>query len=449
MAVTSTACVSVSRNRRAFALLGSVQTTLIYTLSAIAVPLPEIGREFGLARIDLILLSAAYGLSFAGLVLFGGRLADRYGGRRALTAGLALFVVASAVAPLAQGVGVLLVARFAQGAGAAVVAPAAMAVLRTVFPAPAEYGRAMATWGGLSVLGATAGNVLSGVISSLLSWRWALAVPLLVAISALALAPKLLPGTPPHRGRALDLRGAVLATAGITLASYGFVVTDGRPWSSAGVLAPLLGGAALVVAFWYVERRARDPLLPPGFLVDRRRALALTATALSACGTGMTFVVLSLHLQQDRAWSPLQTSVAFVPFAVTLVVSGRTAGPLIGRYGARAVAAAGLGTAALGLALLAFTGFEAHTPYAYGLLPGLVLLPAGAAAAFAGAAVLATADVPHRQSGLSGGVLNTAMELGPTVLFAVLLTLGSDAASLAATGAALAVVALLHHHRTK
>ncbi|MET9126268.1 MFS transporter [Streptomyces sp. NPDC004528] len=449
MAVTSTACVSVSRNRRASVLLGSVQTMLIYTLSAIAVPLPEIGREFGLARTDLILLSAAYGLSFAGLVLFGGRLADRYGGRRALTAGLALFVVASAVAPLAQGVGVLLVARFAQGAGAAVVAPAAMAVLRTVFPAPAEYGRAMATWGGLSVLGATAGNVLSGVISSLLSWRWALAVPLLVAIAALALAPRLLPGTPPHRGRTLDLPGAVLATAGITLASYGFVVTDGRPWSSAGVLAPLFGGTALVVAFWCVERRARDPLLPPGFLVDRRRALALTATALSACGTGMTFVVLSLHLQQDRAWSPLLTSVAFVPFAVTLVASGRTAGPLIGRYGARAVTAAGLGTAAVGLDLLAFTGFDTHTPYAYGLLPGLVLLPAGAAASFAGAAVLATADVPHQQSGLSGGVLNTAMELGPTVLFAVLLTLGSDAASLAATGAALAAVALLHHHRTK
>ncbi|MGV9701008.1 hypothetical protein [Streptomyces sp. NPDC003483] len=163
----------------------------------------------------------------------------------------------------------------------------------------------------------------------------------------------------------------------------------------------------------------------------------------------MTFVVLSLHLQQDRAWSPLLTSVAFVPFAVTLVASGRTAGPLIGRYGAKAVTAAGLGTAALGLALLAFTGFDTHTPYAYGLLPGLVLLPAGAAASFAGAAVLATADVPHRQSGLSGGVLNTAMELGPTVLFAVLLTLGSDAASLAATGAALAAVALLHHHRTK
>ncbi|MFJ8007314.1 MFS transporter [Streptomyces fagopyri] len=449
MAVTSTAYACASRNRRAFVLLGSAQTMLIYTLSAIAVPLPGIGREFGVARTDLILLSAAYGLSFAGLVLFGGRLADRCGGRRALTAGLVLFAAASAVAPLAQGIGVLLVARFAQGAGAAVVAPAAMAVLRTVFPAPAEYGTAMATWGGLSVLDATAGNVLSGVIASLLSWRWALAVPFVVAVAALALAPKLLPGTAPHRGRTLDLPGAVLATAGITLASYGFVVTDGRSWWSAGVLAPLLGGAALVVVFWYVERRARDPLLPPGFLLDRWRALALTATALSACGTGMTFVVLSLRLQQDRDWSQLQTSAAFAPFAVALIASGRAAGPLIGRYGAKAVAAAGLATAAAGLVLLAFTGFDVHTPYVYGLLPGLVLLPAGAAASFAGAAVLATADVPHQQSGLAAGVLNTAMELGPTVLFAVLLTLGSDATSLAVAGASLAAVALLHHHLTK
>ncbi|MFF7211759.1 MFS transporter [Streptomyces sp. NPDC008238] len=448
MSAPSTSRAPASWNRRAFVLLAGAQTTLIYTLSAIAVPLPEIGREFGLGHADLILLSAAYGLSFAGLVLFGGNLAGRYGGRRALTAGLVLFTAASAVAPLAQNVGVLLVARFAQGAGAAIVAPAAMAVLRTIFPAPTAYGRAMATWGGLSVLGATAGNLLSGVIASQLSWRWALGVPLVVAVAALALVPKLLPGNTPNLGTALDLPGALLATAGITLASYGFVVTDARPWLSAGVLGPLLGGTALVTAFWYVEHRARNPLLPPGFLLDRRRALALTATALSACGTGMTFVVLSLHLQQDRGWSQLQTSAAFVPFAVALIASGRAARPLINRYGPRTVAAAGLGTAAAGLVLLALTGFEVHAPYAYGLLPGLILLPLGAAASFAGSAVLATDGVPHQQSGLAGGVLNTAMELGPTVLFAVLLTLRTDALSLAATGALLAVVALLHHHRT-
>ncbi|MGW7644841.1 MFS transporter [Streptomyces bobili] len=448
MTATGAARVATMQHRHAFVLLGSVQATLIFTLAAIAVPLPRIGREFDLQHADLILLSAAYGLTFAGLLLFGGRLADRYGGRRALTAGLVLFAAASAAAPLAPGIGALLAARLAQGAGAALVAPAAMAVLRAVFPSPAAYGRAMATWGGLSVLGATAGNLLSGVISALLSWRWAFAVPLVVAVSALILTPRLLPETAPDRGRTPDLPGALLASVGITLASYGLVVTDARPWSSVGVLVPLLGGTALLAAFWYAERRARDPLLPPRFLLDRRRALALTAIALSACGTAMTFVVLSLHLQQARDWSELRTSAAFVPFAAALIASGRAAGPLIGRYGARAVTSAGLGTGAAGLVLLAFTGLDAHTWYAYGLLPGLVLLPAGTAASFAGAAVLATEGVPRQQTGLAGGVLNTAMEFGPTVLFAVLLTLGSDASSLAATGAALAVAALLNQ-RTK
>ncbi|GAA3981400.1 MFS transporter [Streptomyces marokkonensis] len=448
MTATDAARVSTMRHRRVFVLLGSVQTTLIFTLAALAVPLPHIGREFDLERADLILLSAAYGLTFGGLVLFGGRLADRYGGRRALTAGLVLFATASAAAPLAPGIRALLAARLAQGAGAALVAPAAMAVLRTVFPSPTVYGRAMATWGGLSVLGATAGHLLSGVISPLLSWRWTFAVPLVVAVAALALTPRLLPETAPNRHRTLDLPGALLATVGIVLASYGLVVTDARPWSSADVLVPLLGGTALLATFWYAERLARDPLLPPRFLLDRRRALALTAIALSACGTAMTFVVLSLHLQQARDWSQAQTSAAFVPFAVALIASGRVAGPLIGRYGARTVTAAGLGTGAAGLVLLALTGLDAHTWYAYGLLPGLVLLPAGTAASFAGAAVLATEGVPRQQTGLAGGVLNTAMEVGPTVLFAVLLTLGGDASSLAATGTALAVVALLNH-RTK
>lgn len=448
MTITGPARVATTRHRYTFILLGGLQITLIFTLAALAVPLPVIGREFDLERADLILLSAAYGLTFAGLLLFGGRLADRYGGRRALTAGLVLFASASAAAPLATGIGALLAARFAQGAGAALVAPAAMAVLRTVFPSPTAYGRAMATWGGLSVLGATTGNVLSGVISALLSWRWTFAVPLVVAVAALALTPRLLPDTAPSRDRTLDLPGALLATGGITLASYGLVVTDARPWPSADVLVPLLGGTALLAAFWYAERRARDPLLPPRFLHDRRRALALTATALSACGTAMTFVILSLHFQQARDWSPLRTSAAFAPFAVVLIASARAAGTLIGRYRAHTVTAAGLGTGAVGLTILAFTGLDAHNSYAYGLLPGLVLLSAGAAASFAATAVLATQNVPQRQTGLAGGVLNTAMEIGPTVVFAVLLTLGSDAWSLAVTGAALAAVALLCH-RTK
>ncbi|MEU6976274.1 MFS transporter [Streptomyces sp. NPDC046371] len=432
--------------RPAFALLGTVQATLIFTLASLAVPLPRISAELRLDRADLILLSAAYGLTFAGLLLFGGRLADRYGGRRALTAGLLVFGVASALAPLTPGYGTLLAARFAQGLGAALVAPAAMGVLRALYPAPAAYGRAMATWGGLAVLGATAGNLLSGVISAAASWRWTFAVPVAVTAAALLLGPRLLPDAAPDQdptrpARGLDLPGALLATTGITLASYGLVLTDARPWGSADVLVPLLGGLALLAGFALVERRAADPLLPPAFLRDRRRGLGLAAVALTASGTAGVFVLLSLALQEGRGWSALRTSGAFVPFAVALLLAGRAAGPLIRRYGAGRATGAGLGTGAVGLGLLAATGLDPAVPYAYGLLPGLLLLPVGAAVSFAGAAVIATEGVPARDGGLAGGVLNTAMELGPTVVFAAVLTLGTDAASLAATALGFAALA--------
>ncbi|KAF4408124.1 MFS transporter [Streptomyces lycii] len=441
MTVTRNGNTTAASAGPAFALLGTVQLSLIFTLTSLVVPLPHIGREFSLGRDDLVLLSAAYGLAFAGLLLFGGRVTDRFGGRRALDAGLLVFGVASLAVPLAPGPPALLAARFAQGAGAALAAPAAMAVLRAAFPRTAAYGKAMATWGGLSVLGATAGQLLSGVISAVTSWRLAFAVPVAVAALALALAPRLLPATPAGTGRSPDLPGAALATTGITLAGYGLVRTDAHPWASAAVLAPLLTGAALLTGFLIAERRAHDPLLPAGFLRDRRRAFAVSAIGLTAAGTAIPFLLLSLHLQQDRGWSALQTSAAFVPFAAALLVSGRAAGPLVAGFGAPAVTASGLAVAATGLALLALTGLAPDIPYAYGLLPGLLLLPAGAAASFAGAAVLATHGVEPQRAGLAGGVMNTAMELGPTVVLAALLTLGSDTTSLAATAVVLAAAA--------
>jgi MFS family permease len=127
---------------------------------------------------------------------------------------------------------------------------------------------------------------------------------------------------------------------------------------------------------------------------------------------------------------------AFVPFALALLVSGRLVGRLVGRAGPACVTCFGLGVAAAGLAALALLGLDPDVPYAVGVLPGFLLLPAGAAAAFAGAAVLATDGVPAERAGLAGSVHNTAMETGPTVVFAVLLAVGGDRASLAAAAAA-------------
>lgn len=424
----------VGHPARGFAVLGTVQVTLVFTITLIAVPLPAIGREFGLGHSSLVLVSTAYGLSFSGLLLFGGRLADRRGARAVLTVGLVVFAVASSMAAAAPGFAVLVAARFAQGAGAALVAPAAMAMLRVIIPDEGKRARALASWGGLSVLGATAGILLSGVVTTWVSWRWMFTVTLLVSVAALVLAPRWLPPVAPSGRAALDLPGAALATAAITLLSYGLVMTGGHAWSSAAVVVPIVTGLALLAAFAATELRSRDPLLPPGFLADRCRVTALLAIAFSAAGTAVTFLFLALYLQQARGWTPLRTSLAFAPYALSLIIAGRLASRLVSRFGARAVAGVGLAIAAAGLFLLAQLG--PHTAYATGLLPGLVLLPAGAALTFAGAAVLAAGGVPQQQAGLAGGVMNTAMELGPTLGLALLTTVAAARASHVTTAGA-------------
>ncbi|NYI07209.1 MFS transporter [Allostreptomyces psammosilenae] len=421
--------------RAAYALLATTQILLIFTITMLSVPLPALQRQFHLSPADLVLLTAAYGLTFSGLLLLGGRLTDRYGPRRTLLAGAALFGTAATAAALAPDATVLLTARFTQGAGAALLAPAAMAALPTLFPDPTRLRRATATWGGLAVIGAATGNLLSGPVTSLLSWRWLFTAPIALTVVLLVTTRRLLPDAPaapasapsaPSAGKGttsgrlggLDLPGAALWTAGIIALSLGLVHTGDHPWSSAAVLVPLLGGTALIAVFTLVELRHADPLLPPRFLAHPRRLVALAVVLAVAAGSVALGFFPVLQVQQIREWSPARTSAAFVPYVVVLVAAGRIAGRLVLRHGTRAVAVAGSATAGAGLLLGGATGLDG--PYATDLLPALLLFPAGAAAALAAVTVAAVSGVPQRQVGLAAGLVNTAMEVGPTVGLAVL-----------------------------
>ncbi|BBF87578.1 putative transmembrane efflux protein [Aquitalea magnusonii] len=416
-------------SKRIFTALALIQSTLIFTITMIGVPLPEIGREFGLTAAQLLLLSASYGLPFSGLLLFGGRLADRYGGRRMLLIGLSLFGIASLLAAFAPGYEVLVAMRFTQGVGAALIAPAAMAVLHFLFPTPAAFGRAMASWGGVSVLGSVMGFLIAGPVITWVSWRWMFAVPICVALLGFSVAwclAQRAPNDAAHQSDkpSLDPIGALLATLGISSTSYGLIATGDYGWSSPMVFLPLGAGLVLLSLFLAVERRVAGPLLPPGFIGHPCRIAGLTGMLLAAAAAGgLISFVLSLYLQQARGWSPLATAGAFFPFAATLIVTGRFAVPLVSRYGASRITIAGLVVAAVGLLLLA--GLERETNYVTGLLPGLILLASGGSLLFSGSAVLSTADVPPQQAGLAGGVMNTAMELGPTVGLATLMSVAA------------------------
>ena len=410
------------RPRLAFLLLGATQFVLIAAITLVVAALPAVQAELGLGRGELALVSAGYGLAFGGLLLLGGRLADWLGRRSVFVWGVLVFGAASAAAALAPGFALLVAARFAQGCGAALAAPAALSLLPAVHPDPALRARALAVWGGLSGGGAAGGMVLSGVLVTWLSWRWAFGIPALAALAVALAAPRLLPRGPAPAGGGVDVAGGLLAASGLTALGFGLFATEAHGWLAGAVLVPLLAAAVLLAGFVWVEARAPAPLLPLPFLASRRRAAALLVIVLASAGTASSAFFLALYLQQVRGLSPLHTSAAFLPYAL-IPLAGMVAARLVPRIGAAALSWAGLAVAGVGLGLLA--RLAPDTSYAPLLLAGLIIFAAGAGHAFSGATVAALEDVPDHRAGLAGGVVNTAMEVGPTIGLALLLSLAA------------------------
>lgn len=418
----------------AFALLGTVQATLILAITVVAIPLPAIQQSFGVSRGSLALVSQAYGLSFSGLLLLGARAADRLGPRRALRLGVAVFGLASVGAAVAPDLGTLIAARCLQGCGAALAAPAAMALLPAVFPSQARRARATAVWGTLAVTGANAGTLLSGVLLTVVSWRWTFVIPAAVAAAASLSAPRLLPTGPPANRQRLDVPGALLATAGMTGLSYGLISSGDHAWTSAVVLVPLLAGGLAMAAFAAVESHARAPLLPPGLLSTRRVRPALSVILLAAAASAGTTFVLSLYFQQVRGYTPLHASAAFAPFLL-VIVSGQLSGRLLARLRPVTITTWGLGLTAAGLLLAGQIGTA--TPYAGALLAGLLLIPMGLGLAFSGATVTAATSMPASQAALGSGLVNAAMEAGPNLGVAAMVAIaGARSLQLTRTGLA-------------
>ncbi|MFD7624513.1 MFS transporter [Streptomyces sp. NPDC059851] len=403
-----------------FALLGTVQLLLNASVSVTFAAGPAMQRELGLSRIDLILASAAYGISFSGLLLLGGRLTDRFGRLRSFSWGTALFAAASLAAALAPASHTVLAARFLQGCGAALAAPAALALLRAVFPEGRARALALARWGLLSSLGAAVGIVASGALSTWANWRWCFGALAAAAVAALACTARALPAVPtPAPVRVpVDLLGAVLGTSALSTLGYGFVMVGPHGWAATAVLGPLALGAVLLAAFAAAQRRVSAPLLPPGFLASRYRATALVCALLGpAIGAGTAFL-LALYLQQLRGYSALENALAFVPYSAVLLGIGFVAGRIVARHGVRAVAVGGLAVIACGLFLIGAVGLRTDAPVP--VLAGLVVLSAGNGALMSAAVVGAVAGVGEGQSALAGAVVNTAILAGPTVSLALI-----------------------------
>src|SRR5215207_2404784 len=230
----------------------------------VVVALPEIGRALDYSPQTLQAVISAYAVASAGFLLLGGRASDLLGRRRVFVSGLALYAGGSLAGGLAPTPEVLLVARAAQGLGGALVFPATLALVNTTFAEGPERNRALAIWGGMGAAGLVVGVLLGGVLTQALGWEAVCFVNVPLAGLAVLLAFALIPADRElELERRFDLPGALSATLGVTLLVFALVRGPGPGWGSAAVLGSATAGFLLLAAFVIVERRGRDPLLPP------------------------------------------------------------------------------------------------------------------------------------------------------------------------------------------
>jgi EmrB/QacA subfamily drug resistance transporter len=416
------------------ALLCVAQFVVVLDATIVAIALPAIQADFGLSTTVLGWVITAYTLTFGGCLLAAGRLADRVGRRRAFTAGLVLFMVASLACGWAPSGGALVAARAVQGLGAALVAPAALALLTTARPDGRARARALGWWTAAAAGGGASGWVLGGLLSGLLDWRWVFFVNVPICAAAVALGLRVLPERREASPERLDIPGALLATAGLGALVLALTLAQSRGVAGTDTLIALGAAATLLWAFTRVEARAADPLLGRAVL-RRPRVLEpnLVAVVLTAATTPPMFLC-TLYAQQVLGLGPVAAGLLFPPFNLA-VVAGSLAGPRIAAaLGERRAMAGGLlGVTAGALALFAVAPGASPLP---SLLGGFVLMGTGLGVASVASTARGTAALPGADQGLASGLLTTSAQVGTVLGLAVVIPIAAARTAALGGGAA-------------
>jgi EmrB/QacA subfamily drug resistance transporter len=400
-------------------LLALAQFMVILDTSIVNVALPSISRDLHFKPADLQWIVTAYTLCVGGFLLFGGRAADLFGRRRVFLGGVIAFTLASFVAGLSQSSGMLIGIRGLQGLAAAFMSPAALSIIVNLFREGKERNKALGVWGGVAAGGAAAGLLFGGVLTEYLGWRWNFFVNVPVGILIAFFIPRIIPENKSElKHRHLDLPGAVLATSGLMLLVFGLVKAPTYEWGSTKTILILGSSAILLAAFIINEKRSKQPLMPLSiFNIRNLRAANMTQLPITA-GMFSMFFFLSIYVQTIMNYSPVRTGFAFLPVTVVIGLGSAIVSNLVHRIGYKPPMVIAPLFLAVGMVL--FSRLPVDGTYWADVFPGLMFMSVGLGGLFVSVTIAATSGVPHHESGLASGILNTSQQIGGALGLAIL-----------------------------
>jgi EmrB/QacA subfamily drug resistance transporter len=382
---------------------------IVLDTTIVNVALPSIRDDLGFSQTSLAWVVNAYTLTYAGLLLLGGRMGDLFGQRRLFIAGISLFTLSSLMCGLATSQAMLVTARAVQGVGGAVASAVSLSLMMSLFTEDGERAKAMGVFGFVAAGGGSLGVLLGGVLTDALDWHWIFLVNLPIGVLVSVLGLRLLPKLTPRRAR-LDVGGAVTVTAALMLAVYAIVN---------GPTILLFPAAVLAAVFVAIESRIGAPLVPLGLFRRRNLATSNIAGVLWSAAMFASFFLSALYLQLVLGYDPLHVGLAFLPGNVIMAIfSLGLSAKIVMRFGIKGPLGTGLLLVATALLLLARA--PVHAGFVVDILPSMILLGFGAGIAFNPMLLAAMSDVEPEDSGLASGVVNTAFMMGGAIGVAVL-----------------------------
>ncbi len=402
----------------ALAIAGIAQMLVMLDSTVVNVALPSIGDDLNASAITLQWTISGYVLTYGALLLFGGRLADSIGRRRAFVLGLVVFGVSSAACGLATSGSVLVAGRLVQGVGAALLSAAALSIIVATYGAvQSQLNIALTAWSGLGVIGATIGVILGGVIVQALSWHWAFLINLpIVAIVAITAFIKLDAMRSSQR-QSLKIPSAIVATLGIGLVCYGLSrfeegLAELLPW------ALLAAGAIVLIGLFRFEDKASDPLLPVSLLRTPTYAWVGFGLVLAATLMLGALYLSSNYLQRAHGMSPLATGLALLPLCGGSLISAFTIPGVAEKIGMAKIYLGGVIAQLIALAAIIVTTTN-DTGNSLVVICALAVFGLGLPTMFVPLYTFGSAPIPADKSGVGSGLLNTFNEAGAGVGLAI------------------------------